>query len=135
MDIRSLKKDEPLPMELLLQADPSERLIRAYCKTGNCMVAEYAGKIIGAYVLFALSDKTVEIKNLVVAERFQMKGFGRELIEHALTESDLNNFQFVEIGTGNTSTNQLSFYQRCGFRIVAIDRDFFRRNYPEPIFD
>lgn len=44
-------------------------------------------------------------------------------------------FETVEIGTGNSSIDQLAFYQKCGFRIAAIDPDFFIRHYPEPIFE
>lgn len=135
MHIRTLSKHEPLPMKLLLQADPSESLIRAYCRVGKCVIGECAGELVGVYVLIALSETTVEIKNLAVSEKFQKQGFGRKLIEHALTTSAVNRFQFVEIGTGNSSISQLSLYQRCGFQIVAIDRDFFRRHYPEPIFE
>jgi len=40
----------------------------------------------------------------------------------------------MEVGTG-TFGYQLAFYQRHGFRVTAIDRDFFVQNYPEPIFE
>ena len=38
------------------------------------------------------------------------------------------------MGTG-TFGYQLAFYQRQGFRATGIDRDFFVKNYPEPIFE
>ena len=41
----------------------------------------------------------------------------------------------LEVGTANAGTGQLAFYQKCGFEIDGIDRDFFRRNYPDPIFE
>ncbi len=40
----------------------------------------------------------------------------------------------MEVGTGSFGY-QLAFYQRHGFRVTSIDRDFFARNYPEPIFE
>ncbi|EIM06588.1 GNAT family acetyltransferase [Planococcus antarcticus DSM 14505] len=135
MKFRLLQAHEPLPMELLLEADPSERLVRAYCAAGWCMIAEREGSVIGVYVLLALSNTTVEIKNLVVAESFRSRGYGRQFLQRALTEAMHRGFQFVEIGTGNSSLDQLALYQKCGFRIHAIDSDFFKRNYPEPIFE
>ena len=30
---------------------------------------------------------------------------------------------------------QLAWYQREGFRVFAIERDFFLENYPEPIYE
>lgn len=135
MQFHLLQTHEPLPMELLLEADPAENLVRAYCNFGWCIIGEQEGKVVGVYVLVALSDTTVEIKNLAVAESFRGQGYGRQLLQHALAEALRRDFAFVEIGTGNSSLNQLAFYQKCGFRMQAIDPDFFRRNYPEPIFE
>jgi len=135
MEFRLLEAHEPLPMDLLLEADPSERLVRAYCDSGWCMVGEREGELVGVYVLLALSDTTAEIKNLAVSESFRGQGYGRLFLEHALAEAVRRGFGFVEIGTGNSSFGQLALYQKCGFRIQAIDPDFFRRNYPEPILE
>ena len=33
----------------------------------------------------------------------------------------------LEVGTGNSSLRELAFYQRFGFRIAGVDRDFFVR--------
>lgn len=30
---------------------------------------------------------------------------------------------------------QLYLYQKCGFRMTSIDRDFFVRHYAEPIIE
>lgn len=135
MDIRPLQAHEPLPMDLLLEADPSESLVFAYCKSGCCMIGEQGGAIVGVYVLCALSPELVEIKNVAVAEKFRGQGYGRQLLQHALSEAARRKFEIVEIGTGNSSLDQLALYQKCGFRIHAIDSDFFRRNYSEPIFE
>jgi hypothetical protein len=40
----------------------------------------------------------------------------------------------LEAGTG-TFGYQLAYYQREGFRVSAIDRNFFLDNYPEPIYE
>ncbi|WP_308787754.1 GNAT family N-acetyltransferase [Planomicrobium stackebrandtii] len=135
MEFRQLQAHEPLPMDLLLEADPSESLVRAYSESGWCTIGEQGGAIVGVYVLVALSDTVVEIKNIAVAESFRGRGYGRQLLQHALAEAALRGFTFVEIGTGNSSLDQLALYQKCGFRMCAIDPDFFRRNYPQPIFE
>lgn len=135
MRFRQLQAHESLPMDLLLEADPSESLVRAYCESGWCMIGEQEDSVVGVYVLLALSETTVEIKNIAVSENSRGQGYGRQLIQHALGEAAQRGFEVVEIGTGNSSFGQLALYQKCGFRMHAIDFDFFRRNYPEPIFE
>lgn len=41
----------------------------------------------------------------------------------------------LEVGTGNAGISQLALYQKCGFTIIEIDFDFFRKNYTESIFE
>lgn len=135
MDVRLLPKNKSLPMELLLEADPSEKMVRDYCGRGLVYEATTDGKLIGVYVLLPLADSTMEIKNVAVAESIRGKGYGKKLVLHALAEAKRLSFHRVEIGTGNSSLDQLALYQKCGFRIDSIDRDFFVRNYPEPIME
>lgn len=55
-----------------------------------------------------------------------------------MDEMDKINFEINEelmIGTGNSSINQLALYQKCGFRVIGVERDFFINNYDEPIFE
>lgn len=135
MEIRLLGKEEALPMDLLLEADPSEKLIREYCAKGRCYVAEAGQRVLGTYVLLPLSADAAEIKNIAVEEAMRGQGLGKKLVLHALVEAEGLGFRTVRIGTGNSSFGQLALYQKCGFRIVSIDRDFFTRNYPEPIIE
>ena len=135
MKIRKLKPEESLPLELLLEADPSERLVRAYCLDGHCFIAEQQQVIIGVFVLLALDDKTVEIKNVALSENQRGKGLGKSLVLAALEEARKLGFRGVEIGTGNSSFSQLALYQKCGFRMKSIDRDFFVHHYDKPIFE
>lgn len=135
MEIRLLNDAADLPMDLLLEADPSEELVREYCGRGCVYEATVDDALIGVYVLLPLSDDAVEIKNIAVAESVRGRGFGKKLVLHALSEAKRLGFTAAEIGTGNSSIDQLMLYQKCGFRIDSIDHDFFTRNYPEPIFE
>ncbi|WP_043931825.1 GNAT family N-acetyltransferase [Bacillus sp. EB01] len=135
MVIRKLKKDEMPPMDLLLLADPSPRLIEEYLQRGECFVAESNEEIIGVYVLLPTRPQTVELVNIAVAEGQQGKGWGKSLILHAIGVAKSKGYKTIEIGTGNSSIGQLAFYQKCGFRIIGVDMDFFIRHYPEEIFE
>lgn len=135
MQIRKLQADEQPPMELLLLADPSEKLVQEYFKRGQCFVAESDGKIIGEYVLLPTRPETVEIVNVAVDECCQGKGIGKQLVNHAIQQAKVLGYKTIEIGTGNSGVGQLALYQKCGFRMTGIDRDFFIRHYSEEIFE
>ncbi|MEZ0480040.1 GNAT family N-acetyltransferase [Planococcus sp. SSTMD024] len=135
MNIRQLRVHEELPFDLLLEADPSEQLVRDYCAAGHCFIAEQQDAIIGVFVLSVLGPETAEIKNISLAESERGRGLGKRLVFSALEEAKTLGFSAVEIGTGNSSLAQLALYQKCGFRMKSIDRDFFTRHYEEPIFE
>lgn len=122
-------------MDLLLLADPSRELVEEYVQRGQCYLAEEDGEVIGVYVLLPTRPQTVEIVNVVVAEAHQGRGIGKQLVKHAIQTAIAQGYKTVEIGTGNSSIGQLALYQKCGFRITGIDRDFFIRHYAEPIFE
>src|SRR5690606_24965640 len=113
MDIRRLGQGEALPLDLMLEADPSEKLVREYAAKGIVYTAEIDRRLVGVYVLLPLSETVVEIKNIAVAEPERGKGYGKELVNHALEEAKRGGFKHVEIGTGNSSFDQLALYQKC----------------------
>ncbi|CAM4387184.1 GNAT superfamily N-acetyltransferase [Paenibacillus endophyticus] len=135
MEIRKLNADEQPPMALLLLADPSLKLVDEYIKRGQCFVAEVENSIIGVYVLLRTRPETVEIVNIAVEENNQGKGIGKQLVLDAIHNAKLLGFKTIEIGTGNSGIGQLALYQKCGFRITGVDRDFFIRHYSEKIVE
>ncbi|KAA1187742.1 GNAT family N-acetyltransferase [Paenibacillus sp. B2(2019)] len=135
MLIRKLNAEEQPPLHLLLLADPSLSLVEAYLKRGQCFVAEVEICIIGVYVLLQTRPETVELVNIAVDENRQSKGIGKQLVYHAIQNARLLGAKTIEVGTGNSSVGQLALYQKCGFRITGIDRDFFIRHYSEEIVE
>lgn len=123
------------PMELLLLADPSEAMIRKYLFNGVCYTAIMDNKTVGVLVFKENESNSVEIMNIAVQEEFQRNGIGKKLLQHVINEIKNTNIKTIEIGTGNSSVFQLLLYQKCGFRISSIDKDFFRKNYNEKIFE
>lgn len=86
-------------------------------------------------MLIDTRPKTVEIVNIAVDESVQNQGLGEKLLHFALNWAKEQHYSTVEIGTGSTSFAQLYLYQKCGFRVTNIDRNFFVDNYPEPIIE
>ncbi|TMV49515.1 GNAT family N-acetyltransferase [Paenibacillus mesophilus] len=135
MHIRKLAKAEALPMELLLLADPSRTLVEEYTARGQCFVAVQADSVIGVYVLLPTRPETVELVNVAVSENEQGKGIGKRLVLHAVEQARAQGYRTIEVGTGSTGVVQLALYQKCGFRMTGIDRDFFVRHYEEEIYE
>lgn len=135
MKVRKLQHGEMPPYELLLLADPSRELVDAYIAEGECYVAEENGEIIGVFVAVALSTNTIEIKNIAVREDQQGQGLGKKLLYEAIAVAKSNGYAHIEIGTGNSSIGQLALYQKCGFRISSVLKDFFVQHYDEIIME
>ncbi|MFE4074637.1 GNAT family N-acetyltransferase [Peribacillus sp. YIM B13477] len=135
MEIRELFLEEPPPMHLLLLADPSRKLVEEYLGSGTCFVAMSDNRMIGVCVLLQKGPELIEIMNIAVDEQYHGRGIGRQLIEHAIGHARKQGYKMIEIGTGNSGIGQLALYQKCGFRITGVDRDFFTRNYSEAIYE
>ena len=136
MDIREIHSVEELPYDLLAEADPSREAVDDYTRRGKCYGAYNSDdRLVGVCVLLRTRPFTMEVVNLAVHADFQRQGIGKSLIEYAKHKSRLERCTVLEVGTANAGTGHLAFYQKCGFEIDGIDRDFFRRNYPDPIFE
>jgi len=133
--VRKLSSDEEAPYELLLLADPSMDIINDYVYKGECYVAYINKNIVGAYVIVKTRLLTLELVNIAVNEAYQGKGIGKRLIFNAIDMARRQGAKVLEVGTGNSSIYQLAFYQKCGFRIVGIDRNFFKKHYKEIIIE
>lgn len=136
MDIRIYKlTDKNLaPFELMLLADPSREMIEEYLVKGTCFVVENDNEdVIGCYVLKSNSPIEVEIMNIAVAERYQGKGVGKQMLEHANNYAKQSGYQQIVIATANSSMYQLYLYQKIGFEMLRIERDFFVNHYSDKI--
>lgn len=133
--IRTLTPEDPVPYALLLLADPSRPLVEEYLPRGFCYLAECGPRVVGVLVLIRTRPETMEIVNLAVGEPYQGRGVGKKLIGHAVARAREMQARTLEIGTGSTGVGQLLLYQKCGFRPTGVDRDFFVRHYPEPIYE
>ncbi|MGN7356097.1 GNAT family N-acetyltransferase [Paenibacillus sp. SAF-054] len=134
-DIRRKQPDELLPQELLLLADPEWTQVEMYLHSCDWFLAESDGRIIGVCGLMGLEHDTAEIMNAAVDPAYQGRGHGKRLILHTLAQAAIMGYEKVVVRTGNSSLDQLGLYQKCGFRMTRIERDYFVNNYPEPIYE
>ncbi|WP_100372364.1 GNAT family N-acetyltransferase [Bacillus sp. FJAT-45037] len=135
MLIRELDQFEQPPIQLLLLADPSESMVQGYLEKGRCYVAEESGEVVGVYIIWPKNKRVIELVNISVAISEQKKGVGKSLVKHAINEAKKSHYKWIEVGTGNSSIDQLAFYQKCGFRMDRIEKNFFLTHYQESIIE
>lgn len=133
--VKKLNNKDEIPYELLLLADPSRDIVDEYLQRGICYGAYIDNKVVGVYVMIKTRPLTLELVNIAVSEEYQGRGIGKTLVLSAVEMAREENAKVLEIGTGNSSIAQLALYQKCGFRITSIDRDFFIKHYEEEIYE
>ena len=121
--------------ELLLLADPDEERVAHYTTSGTCFQANLEHTRIGGAVWHPGSTRTVELLNLTVHPTWQGRGYGKQFLNALLTEARARGFHGMTVGTGNSSLGPLALYQKAGFRIEGVVKDYFLRHYPDPIVE
>jgi GNAT superfamily N-acetyltransferase len=117
-------------------AEDSEQQLASYLDLGRVLVARQDGVVVGHLQLIPTDDPaTVELKSMAVVDDLQGQGVGRALIDEAVRRSAAEGKTRMTVSTAAADVGALRFYQRCGFRMVAVERDAFTEatGYPEPI--
>ena len=122
------------PIDLLLLADPSEQKIRSYLHHSQCFVASRDGTVIGACLVQPMRVTCCEIMSIAVHPDHQKTGTGTLLLKWIIDFYRRSGALQLEVGTGSFGY-QLAFYQKQGFRVTGIERNFFIDNYDEPIVE
>lgn len=135
LHIELLSKNYKIPYDLLLMADPSKTRVQMYLKSSSCFLAILESEVVGVLVLDEVNPKTAEIKNIAVRESEQGKGFGKQLLRFAEQLSRRRGYKKLIIGTGNSSLRQLALYQKEGFELDRVEKNFFLENYDKPIVE
>lgn len=121
-------------MDLLLLADPSRDAIKAYLSQSRCFLAYSKDTVAGVCVVKPIAGEGLELMNIAVLPSIQQNGVGTQLLKHVIEKAKESGTPRLEVGTG-TFGYHLTFYQCQGFRVQRIDKDFFLKNYPEPVID
>jgi GNAT superfamily N-acetyltransferase len=116
---------EPL-FHLLLLAEPSESALRWSLANLSDTVYEVRleGEVVGAATMNWRAEPAEIVEIAVAAER-QGQGLGRQIIEWLIAEARRRGKRHLIVGTGNSSIGNIVFYQRCGFRMDQVRKDYF----------
>ncbi|HKQ13617.1 MAG TPA: GNAT family N-acetyltransferase [Steroidobacteraceae bacterium] len=125
-------------LPLLLLADESLQQVRSYMQRGEL----YAflgpdGVPVGTVLTIPAPLGGVELVSVAVDTTQQNRGIGRRMLAAVFDELRRRGVQRAVVGTANAGIGQLAFYQKAGFRLLRIERDFFSpaRGYPAVMED
>ncbi|WP_267201963.1 GNAT family N-acetyltransferase [Limosilactobacillus kribbianus] len=121
--------------QLLLLADPERAAIQRYINSSTIFEARHEQELIASIVLQPQDGQRLEIKNIAVHPHWQGQHVATRLLEFAQQYGRQHGYHKLFVGTGSTSFAQLYLYQKVGFRVVGIARDYFVRNYRQPIYE
>jgi ribosomal protein S18 acetylase RimI-like enzyme len=108
-------------------ADDSPERIDGYIDIGRVLVAvDDDGEIVGHLQLVPEARPgAVEITSLAVDPGVRGRGIGSRLVDHALAVCRTDAAELVTVATAMADTDNIRFYQRRGFRAVAVVPDAF----------
>lgn len=117
---------------LLLLADASEVQVRGYLQQGILYVGVEGGEEVGVVLAIPSQLSRMELRAVAVGEERQNKGVGKRLLAAVTTDLEGRGYSRVVVGTGNSSIDQIAFYQKAGFRMWKVEQDHFtpEKGYP-----
>ncbi len=141
MDLKAIQEEKPQVkrienkedyINLLLEADPSKASIMKYLKDSDVYGLKLNDEIISLAVILPISNKTLELKNLVTKEEYRNKGYAKRLLKH-LCGNYKQKYDKMLVGT---TENNIPFYVKQGFdKYEKTIKNYFIDNYNEEIRD
>ena len=141
MDLKTIKEEKPQVkkienkeayMDMLLEADPSKASIMKYLNDSDVYGLKLNDEIISLAVILHISNKTLELKNLVTKKEYRNKGYAKRLLRH-LCGNYKQKYDKMIVGT---TENNIPFYVKQGFdKYEKTIKNYFIDNYNEEIKD
>ena len=100
------------------------------------MVDDDSGKRLGAVLVIGVDRGVAELRAVAVEEDEQGRGLGSWMVTEVCDRLRHSGNRVV-VGTASSGLRPLGFYQRLGFRLTRIERDYFTaaRGYPDDLME
>ena len=130
VEVRKITVYKDKYMPFLLDADPSEAMIARYLDDGELYALRVNGMTVAVAVVLDKGDGLCELMNLATHPDHRHKGHASYLVNH-LIKLYASRCTRMEVGT---SPDNVGFYERFGFKVSHVKKDFFKDNY-DPILE
>ena len=132
MQIKKVNENKSKYMNLLLDADPDEDIVKKYLESGDLYVGIINNKGVCEIVITRYDEKTCELKNISTLPDYRGKGYASELIRYVF-EVYKTKYEKIIVGT---TENMIPFYVLNGFKKYHHTvKNFFIDNYKAEIWD
>ncbi len=127
--------DVELLVTALSDADEDDDRIRRVVSdpTHTAYDILFRGQRVGAAVMHWRDDES-ELLYIAIDAARRGQGFGTAAVAMLTDEARRRGTASLLVGTGNTGFDQIAFYQKCGFRMDGVRRDYFAY-FKQPVYD
>jgi ribosomal protein S18 acetylase RimI-like enzyme len=117
---------------ILRQAEETESALRWSLANLSDLIyrMDDDGQLVGAATM-QWRDDGCEMIELAITPQRQGQGLGKHLVAWLIEEARRRGKRQMLVGTANSSIDTIAFYQKCGFRMDHIRKDYFSY-YREP---
>lgn len=121
LEVRKISAGKKAYLPLLLEADPSEKMIDKYLEKGEMYVLMINGQAASVAVVGQVDEQVCELYNLATAPGMRNKGCASKLVRHLIR---LYQPRCKRMLVG-TSKELMPFYERFGFKYSFTREGFF----------
>ncbi len=131
IEIIQIKTGKKQYLPLLLDADPSEKMVDRYLEQGEMFLLTVNGVPACEAVVIKISDEKCELKNIATAKDYRQNGYAAQMIRFLFQHYSMC-YKTMLVGT---SESMAPYYQKQGFQASHVVHNFFTNHYPKPIFE
>lgn len=121
-----LSHDTHTLIPILKEADEdTNRIAEILAETANSAYLIMAAETCLGAVVTHWHPHESEIIYIAIDEAFRGKGYGKSAFALIRAEAQKRQTQSLLVGTANSSIDNIAFYQKCGFRLDSVRKDYF----------
>ncbi len=122
-------------LPFLHDADEDDERIRRTTadEAHNSYLAVVGGESVGAAVMRWDTHES-ELVYIGVSKTQRGQGYGKAIVAALLDEARERRVGSVLVGTANAGLQNIAFYQKCGFRMHSVRKDYFDY-FQEPVYE
>lgn len=132
MKIEKIEENKEKYIDLLLEADPEENVVKKYIDNGDMYIGIRDDEVVCEIIIIKVNDEECELKNIATVEKYRGKGYAQKMIKYVF-EKYKETYNRMIVGT---SENMIPFYVLNGFtKYHHTVKNFFIDNYEKEIWD